>query len=114
MPSTEERREVAARLREVAPMYRQKGGNPDLLSSLVATVGTSVDSVFDCLADLIEPEPERTCWMEPTRDKPRSKALTLTCSNCGDWHEYRGEEEENKWNFCRKCGFKRWNQKEGE
>ena len=50
--------------------------------------------------------PERTCRMLPTRDKPRSKSLTLTCSECGDWHEWRGDDEERKWKHCRVCGAK--------
>ena len=56
MPTNDERREIAARLRECAPTYRRKGGHPDMTSSLVAIAGTSIDSLFDRLADLIEPE----------------------------------------------------------
>lgn len=58
MPTNDERREVAARLREVAPTYESRH-NPDWSSSLCSIAG-SPGEIFTRLADLIEPE-ERTC-----------------------------------------------------
>ena len=40
------------------------------------------------------------CHMVPTRDKPRSKAPTLTCSECGWWTDRIGESV----NYCPNCG----------
>ena len=41
-----------------------------------------------------------TCKLVPTRDKPRSKAPTLTCSECGWWTDEIGKA----WNYCPSCG----------
>lgn len=43
-----------------------------------------------------------TCKLVPTRDKPRSKALTLTCSECGWWTDEIGKA----WRYCPNCGAK--------
>lgn len=40
------------------------------------------------------------CKLIPTRDKPRSKAPTLTCSECGWWTDEIGKA----WNYCPSCG----------
>ena len=41
-----------------------------------------------------------TCKLVPTRDKPRSKAPTLTCSECGWWTDEIGKA----WRYCPNCG----------
>lgn len=43
-----------------------------------------------------------TCRLVQTRDKPRSKAPTLTCSECGWWTADIGAA----WNYCPNCGRK--------
>ena len=40
------------------------------------------------------------CKLVHTRDKPRSKALTLTCSECGWWTDRINDE----WRYCPRCG----------
>lgn len=42
------------------------------------------------------------CRLIPTRDKPRSKAPTLTCSKCGWWTERINDRV----NYCPNCGRK--------
>ena len=71
MISNDERREVAARLREQKPW--------DICTEYEYCIGNICDAVFDdegdlndmfilqnALAELIEPEPERTCRYEST------------------------------------------------
>lgn len=41
-----------------------------------------------------------TCRMVPTRDKPRSKVPTLTCSECGWWTDKFAD----RINYCPNCG----------
>ena len=70
MPTNDERREVAARLREQKPW--------SVFTDFQDCIGDLCDAVFDdegdlndmfrlqkVLADLIEPEPERTCHKNP-------------------------------------------------
>ena len=40
------------------------------------------------------------CRLIPTRDKPRSKKPTLTCSECGWWTDRINDE----WRYCPSCG----------
>lgn len=40
------------------------------------------------------------CRLIPTRDKPRSKAPTLTCSECGWWTDRINDELR----YCPRCG----------
>ena len=40
------------------------------------------------------------CRLIPTRDKPRSKAPTLTCSKCGWWTDRIND----RINYCPSCG----------
>lgn len=40
------------------------------------------------------------CELIHTRDKPRSKALTLTCSECG----WRTDRINDEWRYCPRCG----------
>lgn len=96
MPTTNERREVAARLREcVAMRYRYNCQNPDLLGCLVANLTkphcgeSTVVNVLSRLADLIEPE-ERNCRRIEGVPFPR-------CSECGAIMGLA-------FNFCPNCG----------
>lgn len=65
MISNDERREVAARLRKVKSECDERD-YPWMAEDLMQALGFSTyeegeDGIFDRLADLIEPEPERTC-----------------------------------------------------
>lgn len=65
---------------------------------ILAKVGAlheEIDRLRDESAELRE-----LCRMVPTRDKPRSKAPTLTCSECGWWTDEIGKA----WNYCPSCG----------
>ena len=95
MPTNEERREVAARLRVLAS---HKAADEELtLDALGLYRGNNIEG-FDThcvmeLADLIEPEPERTCRVD------RRVPSNPFCSNCGkDW--------EDDWCYCPHCGAK--------
>lgn len=111
MISDEERREVAARLREVNPYRNQSHTIPyhlytpavEYLSELAGALGYSPRNDVsrlefqNRLADLIEPEPERTC-----RDtSPMS--YKFTCSECHS--SYRFGSEHKVW-YCPYCGAK--------
>lgn len=108
MPTDTERREVAQRLREVNPYRNQSYTIPyhrytpavEYLSELAGALGYSPRNDVsrlefqNRLADLIEPEPERTCEMV---DNGRE----LCCSVC-DWrHDYDDEPV-----YCSGCGAK--------
>lgn len=100
MPTNDERRKIAAELRE----------NRDPL-----TPYNLVDYIFDDpwnhdsgeevaarLADLIEPEPqERTCRMHDANWDDGQCTWGCICSKCGAKHEH----ERSGWmNFCPNCG----------
>lgn len=87
MPTDDERREVARRLRHSWANVPDK--NPvrhqlRVLFEIYSAVGLADDDdadaidLFDRLADLIEPEPERTC-----HDTDYSRE-SITCSECGE------------------------------
>lgn len=103
MPTNDERREVAVRLRERKPW--------DIFTNFEDCIGDLCDAVFEddgdlndmfrlqaALADLIEPEPERTC-------KPSNKCGFPTC-DCGEL--FKDLELPN---YCPNCGAR---VKEGE
>lgn len=96
MTDCERRRSVAdAVRREVA--YRPSGTMSEWWCRLHEMV-TGVDDYPDpgetlsALADLIEPEPERTCRMI-------DDGAGLRCSECGRRHPYDGDPK-----FCMGCG----------
>ena len=61
--------------------------------------GANLQSITDW--NRREPTMDRwSCKLVPTRDKPRSKVPTLTCSECGWWTEEIGKA----WNYCPSCG----------
>lgn len=116
MPTNEERREVARKLRKQA----EKLG-PNMDAHEFANYTADVLDV-DCrltwhemelrLAYLIEPEPERTCHpvlMDWTGNPPyytggvSLDAMTMGCSECGcPWRSGVG----NMPNYCPNCGAK--------
>lgn len=104
MPTNEERREVAARLRKKHG-ERQVTFEPQSISIQAMN---RMDDLLDCLpkrrdmfldlADLIEPEPERTCRVvKKTADIDGERMTDYTCCfNQPGWNN----------NFCPNCGAK--------
>lgn len=96
MPTNEERREVAARLRELNP--HEWGSYNDEYNDLWwACLCDRREycgmELHERLADLIEPEPERTCSID------RRVPDAPFCSRCAyDWND--------DWNYCPTCGAK--------
>lgn len=99
MPTNEERREVAARLREKKPW--------SVFTDFKDCIGDLCDAVFDdegnlddmfqlksALADLIEPEPNRMCRYEHIEG-------TWYKTSCGE--RYDGVVPPN---YCPNCGAK--------
>lgn len=90
MATNEERREVALNLRE---KYRERNRSDVFvpqdvglqariyLEDLVSCVPDG-ESLFTVLADLIEPEPERTC--HPFVSPDGAGWYAIGCSNCGN------------------------------
>lgn len=82
MPTNEERREVAARMRYVVEHGAPEWGTiacciADCLGADDYPLWENGDKLFDLLADLIEPETERTCEFD-------SQAFALRrCKRCG-------------------------------
>ena len=110
-PTNEERREVAARLR-VLSSHREV--DKELVEDALGLyMGECIDgydpvSVME-LADLIEPEPERTCRMEydPVH-------CDYVCTACGEWHNtgmYDACDADDRivfkpYRYCPNCGAK--------
>lgn len=104
MPTDDERRNVAARLRELEHHYNKNWGVVKC-GELPAPVDDAMNvccidrlaygsEICKRLADLIEPVPERTCRMI-------DNGAELCCSEC-DWrHDYDDEPK-----FCAGCGAK--------
>lgn len=95
--SDDERREVAENLRNLTIGYsiQYKEQFFDELAEVVVGFEDyhDFDVVLDKLADLIEPEPERTCH-------PVIEDETEVCSNCGYDIDGYG------WSYCPNCGAK--------
>lgn len=115
MITNEERREVAARLRETiltegaAVIEERKGLEPAVASRFVAIPNlvaalnfdkaiVSMRELTDRLADLIEPEPERTCKFIPFIEDDGSVFIE-NCSECDAAVLSRCE-----FNYCPNCG----------
>lgn len=95
MPTNEERREVAARLRILSG--HREVDKEFVHEALGLYMGECVDGYdpvsVSKLADLIEPE-ERTCRMI-------DNGVELCCSECDGRHAYDDEP-----NYCMRCGAK--------
>lgn len=129
MPTNEERREVAMRLRNDA-------SRPDIMSdydidrgSLALLIEYDALQYFDAsasellngLADLIEPEPERTCHVV-VKERKISRTQTLVTKSCSRCGYAFGDEERRPVlpglddeiviykvripNYCPECGAK--------
>ena len=105
MPTDDERREVAARLRDIGEKICYT--SLDVLRAIQDACGCNVgldwedmEELRDRLADLIEPEPERTC--EWKRDENG-----IYYGECGIvWEFTYGGVEENGVVHCLRCGGK--------
>lgn len=114
MPTNEERREVAARLR-VLSSHREV--DKELVEDALGLyMGECIDgydpvSVME-LADLIEPEPERTCRNKAVRNNkefpPEYRTDNFICSACGALFFADSEYINHPidWAFCPDCGAK--------
>lgn len=96
-PTNDERREVAAKLREpfdVLPQGRYYHAHYTLFGmGLYASSEGALRLGVRRLADLIEPE-ERTCRMI-------DNGVELCCSECDGRHQYDDEPD-----YCMRCGAK--------
>lgn len=113
-PTNEERREVAERLRNMTCRdCRYAEQFYELLKETVMNVWDfhEFDDVADRLADLIEPEPERTCRIEYVYAEG-SAWPHAACSECGGSLSYYdtvneyGEESMDPCPYCPNCGAK--------
>lgn len=120
MPTNEERREVARKLRECS---KEKVVHYPI-SNLFAATGTADELIlFDRLADLIEPEPERTCkFIHHECRHPNEKDAcgkyqdcewscakdSLYCSSCDKCVavSYTDQLKVKRYSFCTYCGAK--------
>lgn len=102
MVTNEERREVARKLRETSDAIRDwRDSNPYwyVMKCIYGDVEIHDDNELFCrLADLIEPEQERTCeWHQDENG--------LYHTSCGEIYEtIAGTREENGIMFCPYCG----------
>lgn len=114
-PTDEERREVAARLRAMCVCgCRYAEQFCELLNETVMDAWDFHDfpDVAYRLADLIEPDPERTCRAEVLRfrEDDDSQSACLVCSACGEKLRYReaaaddGEPDYELLPYCAGCG----------
>lgn len=109
MPTDEERREVAARLRNWESFRETFRESPICAALDVLNVEGYLDwrGVCELLADLIEPEPERTCKMELVKRGPMYSVWRFSC--CGYEHSENvtdGGATELPGTRCPKCGTK--------
>ena len=104
-PTDKERREVAARLRESRSFVDGLGrcgmtqNALDTFERILECIGYETGNVFDFLADLIEPAPERTCKLNPTY------GVGYQCSECGRLIPYRFKTGKYS-HYCPNCGAK--------
>lgn len=100
MSTNEERREVASRLRDIdtSNCYTSL----DVLRAIEDACGCNVGKDWqdmvelkDQLADLIEPDPKRTCGL-------RSRLTGSYCYECSEC----GKGMKPEWAYCPSCGAK--------
>ena len=109
MPTDVERREVAARLRNWESFRETFRESPICAALDVLNVEGYLDwrGVCELLADLIEPEPQRTCKMELVKSGPIYTVWRFSC--CGYEHSENvtdGGATELPGTRCPKCGTK--------
>ena len=111
MISNDERREVAARLRNYGNLRESFKESPicGFINALGFGVYLDWEGVCNRIADLIEPEPERTCEMPMVFEDDEGNELDSSaayfryykCSNCGEIMEHYKHEH---WSYCPNCG----------
>ena len=120
MISNDERREVARRLREVNPYRNQSYTVPynrytpaaEYLAELAGALGYSPKNDVsrlgfqNHLADLIEPEPERTCRVEFYPPGYEDNLHYEVCSECGTilTASRPGDRHAARASYCPECG----------
>jgi hypothetical protein len=120
MISNDERREVARRLREVNPYRNQSYTVPynrytpaaEYLAELAGALGYSPKNDVsrlgfqNHLADLIEPEPERTCRVECYPPGYEDNLHYEVCSECGTilTASRPGDRHAARASYCPSCG----------
>ena len=102
--NNDERREVAARLREVrsVPEWATTACCiAELIGEYDYPLWDSSKQLFDLLADLIEPEPEHTCQIESCEefDERGIWAIELSCGHADVYCVMQP-------NYCSCCGAK--------
>lgn len=110
MPTDDERRKIARKLRAAAVYLPDDIDSDDLEMAIATTVCNydvpNVERLLNRLADLIEPEPERTC-----RDVGHNNKFV--CSECSASLDYEGHwDEPTYWvddvaaavEYCPSCG----------
>lgn len=102
MPTDDERREVAARLRDYVDLdFGDANPYWYVMKSAYGDVSIHGDSeLFGRLADLIEPEPERTCRNLGGEEGTNYEYYDFACSSCG----YCADVTEP--NYCPYCRAK--------
>ena len=118
MVTDDERREVATRLRANAKAHPHMGL---LLNFAFADKGLNPDGEMEYnvtsyhaalrLADLIEPEPERTCHIKISDCTDSLGQKMYRCSECGslttdDACFFEGEPDIDGFSYCPNCGAK--------
>lgn len=129
MPTNEERREAARKLRETS---KEVGEGALLWYHISRALGVDLtiggEAAANVLAELIEPEPERTCHFEPDvteikydendneieTGEPAEDCSAFECSECGypmlygpdiGWFDYC-EPYKPHFKYCPNCGAK--------
>lgn len=109
MPTNEERREVARKLRETSDEIRYwLDTNPYwyVMKCVYGDVEIHDDNeLFYRLADLIEPEPERTCTITHAvfnEGDPTGEYEAWNCSHCGELPY----DDADSFSYCPCCGTK--------
>lgn len=92
MISDEERREVAARMREIMRLYPDGFLDSMVAQSILDVMGEGA-TIGETVADLID---RPTCEM-------RAEGEGFRCSACGTFHDMSGFEE-FPWPYCPNCG----------
>ena len=109
MPTNDKRKEAATRLRESREFINDMSKVSlehnafDAFECILACLGYKQGNIFDHLANLIEPEPERTCKLKDKSWDERTCVWGIECSECGSKFSY---ETGTCWKYCPSCGAK--------